>query len=102
MGPGLRRDGEQGKSRIVTMFAEANWITASFAGVTEVLVPALVRCRPMSRMTWLEHWLRRQRSGLFGSSRLTGRSRWQTAERDIRMSSKDQLKRAVCETIDRH
>jgi hypothetical protein len=46
MGPGLRRDGEQGKSRIVTMFAEANWITASFAGVTEVLVPALVRRRP--------------------------------------------------------
>ena len=32
MGPGLRRDGEKDNSRIVTMFIEANWVTASKAG----------------------------------------------------------------------
>jgi hypothetical protein len=32
MGPGLRRDGEKGNSQIVTIFVEANWVTASFAG----------------------------------------------------------------------
>src|SRR3954464_334874 len=34
MGPGLRRDGEKGNSQIVTIFVEANWVTASQGGET--------------------------------------------------------------------